>query len=97
MPAEKRRLSKRQPATARSSVEAEIIGTDECLKCLQHISYILDELHAKELYFPRKLPIYNNNNARILWLKEKTSKGLRHIQMRENAIRELQTLEFCDV
>ena len=90
-------VSKRQSATARSSAEAEIIATDECLKWLQHISYILDDLHVKDTYFPTKLPIYNDNNACVLWSKGKTTKGLRHIQMRENAIRELQANGFIDV
>ena len=61
------------------------------------MSYILDDLHVKDIYFPTKLPIYNDNNACVLWSKVKTTKGLRHIQMRENDIRELQTNGFIDV
>ena len=90
-------VSKRQSCTARSSAEAEIIATDECLKWLQHISHILDDLHLKEKFFPHNLPIYNDNNACVIWSKGKTTKGLRHIQMRENSIRELQAVDFVDV
>eukprot|EP00957_Ditylum_brightwellii_P076315 5800268-Ditylum_brightwellii.AAC.1 len=32
--------------------------------------------------------IYNNNNACVCWTKNLTTKGLRHIQIQENAIRE---------
>ena len=36
----------------------------------------------------------NDNNACVLWSKSKTTKGLRHIQMRENAVRELTLSDF---
>ena len=42
-------VSKRQAATARRSAEAEIIATDECLKWLQHISHILEDVNVKDL------------------------------------------------
>ena len=90
-------VSKRQSCTARSSAEAEIIATDECLKWLQHIAHILDDLHLKAKFFPHKLPVYNDNNACVIWSKGKTTKGLRHIQMRENAIKELQSMDFVEV
>eukprot|EP00957_Ditylum_brightwellii_P103508 7886596-Ditylum_brightwellii.AAC.1 len=32
--------------------------------------------------------IYNNNNACVCWTKNLTTKGLRHIQIQENAVRE---------
>ena len=57
----------------------------------------MDDLNEKYLYFSTKLPIYNDNNACVLWSKVKTTEGLRHIQMRENAIRELQAIDFVDV
>ena len=90
-------ISKRQSCTARSSAEAEIIATDECVKWLQHISHILDDLLLKKKFFPQKLPIYNDNNACVVWPKGKTTKGLRHIQMRENSVRELQDIDFVEV
>ena len=72
-------VSKRQAATARSSAEVEIITSDECLKWLQHTSHILEDLHVKDIYFSKHLPIYNDNNACVVWSKGKTTKGLRHI------------------
>jgi hypothetical protein len=38
--------------------------------------------------------IYNDNNACVQWSKSMTSKGLRHIQMRENHIRENIATKF---
>ena len=76
-------VSKCQSTTARSSTETEIIATDKCLKWLQHISHILDDLNVKDLYFPTGLLISNDNNACAVWSKGKTTKGLRHINMRD--------------
>ena len=78
--------SKRQKITARSSAEAEIYATDECTKCIQHIKNLTDDLNLPYSNKPTKL--YNDNQACIYWSHNNTSKGLRHIQIRENAIRE---------
>ena len=40
--------SKRQAITARSSAEAEIYATDECIKQLIHINHILEDLNLIE-------------------------------------------------
>ena len=37
---------------------------------------------------PSTTVIYNDNNACVNWSKKATTKGLRHIQMRENQVRE---------
>ena len=37
--------SKRQTITARSSAEADIYATDECIKSLQHLSYLIHGLN----------------------------------------------------
>ena len=38
--------------------------------------------------------VYNDNSACIQWLENMTTKGLQHIQIRENAIRELAQENF---
>jgi hypothetical protein len=81
-------LSKRQTITARSSAEAEIYATDECTKCLQHLNQIVDGLNLTEEIMPAPTIIYNDNSACVSWSGNLTTKGLRHIQIRENAIRE---------
>jgi hypothetical protein len=41
--------------------------------------------------------IYNDNKACIDWSKSATSKGLRHIQMRENRVRENIASQFVRI
>ena len=81
-------VSKRQTITARSSAEAEIYATDECTKALLHLSFIMDGFHLQETYMPSPTPIFNDNAACVQWSKNTTTKGLRHIQIRDNAVRE---------
>ena len=78
--------SKRQKITARSSAEAEIYATDECVKNIQQLCNI-----CSDLKFPKSnnyVLVYNDNNAYVLWSHNCTSKGLRHIQIREITVRE---------
>ena len=81
-------VSKRQSITARSSAEAEIYATDECVKQLQHLAFIIEEIGVTDLIMPKPTTVYNDNAACIKWAHSLTTKGLRHLQMRENAVRE---------
>jgi dUTPase len=81
-------ISKRQTITARSSAEAEIYATDECTKCLIHLHQIVDGLELTNDIMSLPTTIYNDNAACVNWSRNMTTKGLRHIQMRENAVRE---------
>ena len=90
-------VAKRQTITARSSAEAEIYATDECVKQLLQLSYILDGLSLLQDIMPSPSTIYNDNSACVCWSKATTTKGLRHIQMRENAIREAVLNDFVTV
>jgi deoxyuridine 5'-triphosphate nucleotidohydrolase len=90
-------LSKRQSITARSSAEAEIYATDECTKQLIHLSYLIDGLCLTNDLMHPPTTIYNDNSACVCWSKATTTKGLRHIQMRENAIREAVATDFVSV
>lgn len=81
-------LSKRQSVTAGSSAEAEIYATDKCVKFLLELSQILDFLDVRHIFMPTTNTIYNDNKECVQWSKNTTTKGLRHIQMRENRIRE---------
>ncbi len=81
-------ISKRQKVTAASSAEAKIYATDECVKFLLDLVQIMDFLEVKHLFMPATNIIYNDNKACVQWSKKVTSKGLRHIQMRENRVRE---------
>eukprot|EP00558_Chaetoceros_sp_UNC1202_P009040 CAMPEP_0197232302 /NCGR_PEP_ID=MMETSP1429-20130617/152_1 /TAXON_ID=49237 /ORGANISM="Chaetoceros sp., Strain UNC1202" /LENGTH=1842 /DNA_ID=CAMNT_0042690279 /DNA_START=1 /DNA_END=5529 /DNA_ORIENTATION=- len=80
--------SKRQKITARSTAESEIYATDECVKRLTQIRNISADMGFEDLIMPDTIPIYNDNNACVQWSASMTTRGLRHIQMRENAVRE---------
>jgi hypothetical protein len=81
-------LSKRQTITAGSSAEAEIYATDECIKYLLELVQLLEFLDLKSTFIPSTNVIYNDNKACVNWSKTCTTKGLRHIQMKENRVRE---------
>ena len=78
--------SKRQTITARSTAESEIYATDECCKHLLFLKKTFN--HHNLLHFSQPIDLYNDNMACVLWAKSTTTKGLRHITMRENATRE---------
>jgi hypothetical protein len=81
-------LSKWQSVTAGSSAEVEIYATDECVKFLLELVQIMEFLQIKNLFMPSTNLIYNDNQACVNWSKSCTTKGLRHIQMRENQVQE---------
>ena len=81
-------ISKRQTLTARSSAEAEIVATDECVKFLLHLRNVCDDLNIQSILSPGPITVYNDNAACIKWSRNMTMKGLRYIQIRENAVRE---------
>ena len=80
--------SKRQSITARSTTESKIYETDECVKHLLHTSFLLEDLNLIDEIMPEPTTVLNDNNACVQWSKNTTTKGLRHIQIRENAIHE---------
>jgi hypothetical protein len=81
-------MSKRQSVMAGSSAEAEIYATDACVKFLIELEQLLNFLNVKHIFMPSTTVIYNDNKACVNWSKSCTTKGLRHIQMKENRIRE---------
>ena len=91
--------SKRQKITARSSAEAEIYATDECVKELLRLRIIWMDLIVLHIYMPKQKPItvFNDNMACVYWSKATTTKGLRHITIRENAIREAMQQNIVNV
>jgi len=90
-------MSKRQTITSGSSAEAEIYATDECVKFLLEVHQLFDFLGVKEVFMPSTAVIFNDNNACINWSKRCTTKGLRHIQMRENKVRENVANHFVSI
>jgi hypothetical protein len=54
------------------------------VKVFIELSQILGLLDVKNLFYAHKNIIYNDNQAGGQWSKQSTTKGLCHIQMREN-------------
>lgn len=59
-------MSKRQSITAWNSTKAEIYAIDECVKTIQHICHIVEELHLAHL-LPSTFCIYNDSKASVKW------------------------------
>lgn len=90
-------VSKRQTITARSTAESEIYATDECIKALLHIHQLLQGLNLHKTLMPSPTKVYNDNAACVAWSKNTTTKGLRHVQIRENAVRESVQNNFAEI
>ena len=80
--------SKRQSITARSSAEAEIYATDECVRELTYIRKIFQNLDLQKEFLSNPINIFNDNMACVQWSRNKTTRTIRHIQLRDNAVRE---------
>ena len=81
-------VSKHQTFTARSSAKAEIYAADKCAKNILHILHIISNLGLTKDIISGPVKIWNDNRACVCWSKNTTTKGLRHVQIRENAVRE---------
>jgi hypothetical protein len=90
-------LSKHQTVTAGSSAEAEIYATDECVKFLLELVQILEFLEVKDVFMPTVNTMYNDNMACVNWSKCTMTKGLQHIQMKENRVRESILTNFVTI
>ena len=76
----------RQEQTAQSSCEAEIIATNECVKELLHIKHCTEDLNIPDA--TDNTVVYNDNQACVNWSKSCTTKGVKHLNLKENKIRE---------
>jgi len=90
-------LSKWQSVTAGSSAEAEIYVTNKCVKFLSELVQILDFLGVRDIFMPGVTTIFNDNNACVNWSRRCTTKGLHHIQMRENYFWENVERQFVTI
>jgi len=72
--------------TSRSSCEAEVKATDECTKSVQMFRNVLADLNLINLSQPTA--IYNDNKGAVNWSNSSSTKGMRHVNIRENAVRE---------
>jgi hypothetical protein len=81
----------RQELTALSSCDAEIRVTNMGFRLTVNTRNMIS--HLSSIGYPIKdtdapTPLFNNNEACIQWCHNMTSKGNRHIELKENSVRE---------
>ena len=81
--------SKRQKNTAHSSTEVEIYTTDECCESLSHMIHLIQDLKVTNSLIQFPIQIYNDNEASVKLSRNRITKGLFFLQMRENSVGEL--------
>ena len=77
----------REERCSRSSCEAEIKSVDMACKEGQHITYLMHELGLSDTM--EAIPLYNDNKGAVDWSQTGAiTKRLRHLNMREIAVRD---------
>ncbi|MGH7955062.1 MAG: Ty1/Copia family ribonuclease HI, partial [Gloeomargaritales cyanobacterium] len=69
-----------------SSCEAEIKATDECTKSIQWLRNAFSDISLIDDSQPTT--IYNDNRGAVDWSNSTSNKNMRHVNIRENRIRE---------
>ena len=85
----------RQPHTALSSCEAEILATNECVKEVESIKHRAVDLGM--LDGASTTQIYNDNAACAQWAASCTTKGIKHLNLRENQVRKHHHSGACHI
>eukprot|EP00804_Cyclotella_cryptica_P008738 CCRYP_018465-RC/>CCRYP_018465-RC protein AED:0.27 eAED:0.26 QI:0/-1/0/1/-1/0/1/0/969 len=85
----------RQNRTSLSSCEAEIIATSECMTELEHLRHRASDLNITDAN--TTVPVYNDNAACVQWSASVTNKGTKHMNLRENYVREAHHLGLVDI
>jgi len=80
---------------SRSSCEAEIKATDECVKNVQMFRHVLEDLHLLDSSSPT--PVYNDNRGAVDWSNTSSTKAMRHVNIRDNAVREARLFNEISV
>ncbi len=73
-----------------SSCEAEVKATDECVKNVQMFRHLLTDLQLLDTSIPTN--VYNDNRGSVDWSNSFSTKGMRHVNICENAVREARVL-----
>ncbi len=85
----------REQRTSRSSCEAEIKAIDECVKNAQMFRHLLQDLQLLDPMLP--IPVYNDNHGSVDWSNSFSTKGMRHVNIWENAVREARLLNEVSI
>ena len=85
----------RQERTSRSTCKAEVRATDEAVKEILSLRHRCDDLHLPDASSPTRL--YNDNQGAVDWSKGTTTKRMRHINLRDCAVRDSIISEEIDL
>jgi hypothetical protein len=94
------RIAVRQERTSLSSCEAEIRATNEVSKLLMGICNLAECVRASGFDITDTTdtsPLYNDNEFCVRWSHNMTTKQIRHMEMRENAVREWVQDSFLQI
>ena len=72
--------------TSRSSCEAEVRATDECAKEVLSIRLRGKDIGLTDDFAPTQ--IHNDNQGCVDWCKTTTTSGMKHLDLRGNAVHE---------
>jgi hypothetical protein len=89
----------REKRTSRSSCEAEIKSMDEGCKTLENLHLLMEDLGLPDVTTrPNGQPLYNDNKGAIEWSHGcNISKKLRHLNIREMAVRDALEAKMVDI
>ena len=77
--------SQKENRTSGSSCEAEIKATNGCTKSILWFRQLLSDLG---LLHSSPTSLYNDNAGAVNWSKTTSTKGMRHVNIQENIVRE---------
>ena len=61
------------------------------------MQHLVEDLNLIDFIMPDPTPVLNDNNSCVIWSQSNTTKGLRHVQIRKNAIWESINAGFITV
>ena len=73
-----------QERTSRSSCEAEVRVTDECIKDVLSVRHRCEDIGLSDN--AASTNVYNDNQGCVQWAKTTTTTGMKHLNLRETAI-----------
>jgi hypothetical protein len=80
---------------SRSSCEAEVKATNECVKNVQMFCHVLTDLNLLDTTIPTN--VYNDNRGSVNWSNSFSTKGMHYVNIRENAVREARVMNEVSI
>jgi hypothetical protein len=80
---------------SRSSCEAEVKSMDKCFKNAQMFRHVLSDLNLLDPHCP--IPVYNDNCGSVEWSNSFSTKGMHHVNIRENPVWEARLMNKVSI